>query len=79
MDQPEDLLPIGTFASLTRLSIKTLRLYDGLGLLRPLHIDPQSGYRYYGKEQLAKARMIRTLRDMDMPPDARWEIVWLFK
>ena len=67
MDQPKDLLSIGMFASLTRLSIKALRLYDGLGLLQPLHIDPQSGYRYYGKEQLAQARMIRNMREMDMP------------
>jgi DNA-binding transcriptional MerR regulator len=67
MDQPKDLLSIGTFASLTRLSIKALRLYDGLGILRPLHIDHQTGYRYYGKKQLAEARMIRTMREMDMP------------
>jgi DNA-binding transcriptional MerR regulator len=67
MDQPKDLLSIGTFASLTRLSIKALRLYDGLGILRPIHIDTQTGYRYYGREQLAEARMIRTMREMDMP------------
>jgi DNA-binding transcriptional MerR regulator len=67
MDQPKDLLSIGTFASLTRLSIKALRLYDELGLLQPLHVDPQSGYRYYGIDQLPNARMIRNMRDMDMP------------
>jgi DNA-binding transcriptional MerR regulator len=67
MDQPKDLLSIGTFADLTRLSIKALRLYDGLGILRPLHIDPQTGYRYYGVDQLPSARMIWTMRDMDMP------------
>jgi DNA-binding transcriptional MerR regulator len=67
MNQPKDLLPIGTFAGLTRLSIKALRLYDELGILRPLHIDSQSGYRYYGRDQLTAARMIRNMRDMDMP------------
>jgi len=67
MNQPKDLLSIGTFASLTRLSIKALRLYDGLGILSPLHIDAQTGYRYYGRDQLAEARMIRTMREMDMP------------
>jgi len=67
MDQPKDLLSIGTFADMTRLSIKALRLYDGLGILKPLHIDPQTGYRYYGVDQLPSARMIRTMRDMDMP------------
>ena len=52
---------------MTRLSIKALRLYDELGILRPLHIDPQTGYRYYGVDQLPSARMIRNMRDMDMP------------
>jgi len=42
-------------------------LYDQLGILQPLHIDPQSGYRYYGVEQVPNARVIRSLRDMDMP------------
>jgi len=67
MDQPNDLLSIGAFASMTRLSIKALRLYDQLGLLQPLHVDPQTGYRYYGVDQLASARMIRNMREMDMP------------
>ena len=52
---------------MTRLSIKALRLYDQLGILQPLHIDPQSGYRYYGVDQVPGARMIRNMRDMDMP------------
>ncbi len=67
MNQPKDLFSIGNFANLTRLSIKALRLYDELDILKPLHIDPQSGYRYYGVDQLSSARMIRSMRDMDMP------------
>jgi DNA-binding transcriptional MerR regulator len=67
MNQPKDLLSIGAFAELSRLSIKALRLYDELDILKPLHIDPQSGYRYYGVDQLSSARMIRSMRDMDMP------------
>ncbi|MCI0551315.1 MAG: MerR family transcriptional regulator [Anaerolineae bacterium] len=67
MNQPKDLLSIGTFAEMSRLSIKALRLYDQLGILQPRHVDPQSGYRYYGVDQLSSARMIRNMRDMDMP------------
>lgn len=67
MSEPNDLLSIGTFASMTRLSIKALRLYAQLGILQPLHVDPQSGYRYYGVDQVPGARMIRSMRDMDMP------------
>ncbi len=67
MKPPQDLLSIGSFASLTRLSFKALRLYDQLDLLQPRYIDPQSGYRYYGMDQLLSGRMIRSMREMDMP------------
>ena len=67
MNQPKDLFSIGAFADMTRLSLKALRLYDQLGLLQPLHVDPQNGYRYYGVDQLSSARMIRNMREMDMP------------
>lgn len=67
MSEPKNLLSIGTFANMTRLSAKALRLYDQLGILQPHHIDPQSGYRYYGVDQIPNARMIRNMRDMDMP------------
>ena len=54
MSDRKDLLSIGTFANMTRLSIKALRLYDQLGILQPLHVDPQSGYRYYGVDQVPR-------------------------
>lgn len=67
MDQPNDLLSIGAFASMTRLSIKALRLYDQLAILQPRQVDTQNGYRFYGVDQLSIARMIRNMREMDMP------------
>jgi len=62
-----ELLPIGEFARLSRLSPKALRLYDELGLLRPARTDPVSGYRFYGRDQLARARLVALLRRLDMP------------
>jgi len=67
MNKRKDLLSIGTFVDMSRLSLKALRLYEQLDILRPIHTDPQNGYRYYGPEQFPRARMIRNLRDMDMP------------
>ena len=61
------LMPIGKFARASRLSIKSLRNYDQSGLLPAAFIDPQSGYRYYRLEQLARADAIRSLRIVDMP------------
>ncbi|MBM4203812.1 MAG: MerR family DNA-binding transcriptional regulator [Gammaproteobacteria bacterium] len=43
------------FSQATRLSIKALRLYADRGLLNPVHIDPESGYRYYASDQLIQA------------------------
>ena len=63
----DDLLPIGRFAKATRLSVKALRHYDELGLLRPAYVDPSSGYRYYRPAQANQAEAIRILRSVDMP------------
>jgi effector-binding domain-containing protein len=63
----DDLLPIGRFARATRLSVKALRHYDELGLLRPAFVDPSSGYRYYRPAQANQAEAIRILRSVDMP------------
>ncbi len=62
-----NLLPIGRFSQICRLSIKTLRYYDEIELLKPAHIDQWTNYRYYAIEQAAIANQIRLLRATDMP------------
>ena len=42
-----EMLTIGAFARQARLTPKALRMYDGLGLLSPVAVDAESGYRYY--------------------------------
>ena len=43
IDQPvADLMTIGRFSQLSRLSLKALRLYDALELLPPAFFDPAS-------------------------------------
>ena len=63
----EDLIPIGQFASASRLSPKALRLYDENGLLLPARVDPDSGYRFYRLDQLREAMLIGLLRSAGMP------------
>jgi DNA-binding transcriptional MerR regulator/effector-binding domain-containing protein len=58
---------VGRFATMTHLSVKTLRHYHQVGLLEPAEVDPDSGYRYYALEQLPTAQLIRRLRDLRMP------------
>ena len=62
-----DLMSIGEFARLSRLSAKALRLYDELGLLPPARVDPDSGYRWYAAGQLDNARLVASLRQIGVP------------
>jgi DNA-binding transcriptional MerR regulator len=64
MDQ---LMTIGAFSRRSRLSLKALRLYDELELLRPASVDERTSYRYYREDQLERARLIGLLRRLDMP------------
>jgi len=64
---PSELLPIGTFASRCRLSVKALRHYGELGLLRPVHVDAVTGYRFYDRRQARAAIAIALLRSLDVP------------
>src|ERR687898_457000 len=63
----ENLVPIGRFSKICRLSVSSLRYYDELGLLRPALVDPDSSYRYYRLSQVRAAETIRLLRALDMP------------
>lgn len=63
----DTLLSIGRFARETGLSPKALRLYAELGLLVPSHTDRFTGYRYYSRDQMAAAALIRLMRQMEMP------------
>lgn len=66
-DPPAATLTIRAFATLSRLSVKALRLYDELNLLPPARVDAQNGYRYYSPAQLPQAQLIGLLRQLDLP------------
>jgi DNA-binding transcriptional MerR regulator/effector-binding domain-containing protein len=57
------MLKTGEFARISQVSIKTLRHYDALGLLRPAEIDPESGYRFYAMDQIEDVVRILALKD----------------
>src|SRR5215472_14152451 len=62
-------LTIGDFSRMTHLSVKALRHYHQIGLLEPVAIDPDSGYRLYDSEQVPQAQVIKRLKDLGMPLD----------
>lgn len=58
------MFSIGEFSKITGLTVKTLRFYHEQGILTPTHVDPGSGYRFYGSRKVEVARVIVTLRDL---------------
>ncbi len=69
METTEQLMSIGRFARLTGLTVKALRHYDEVGLLRPAAVDPDTGYRSYASAQVRRAETIRKLRRLEFPLD----------
>lgn len=58
------MFKIGEFSTFTRVSIKMLRHYDDLGLLKPAQVDPFTNYRYYSADQLPRLNRIVALKDL---------------
>ncbi|MFD9357150.1 MerR family transcriptional regulator [Streptomyces sp. NPDC060031] len=58
---------IGEMARDSGLSVSALRFYDRAGVLVPAWVDPVSGYRWYGPEQLEESRLLARLRRAGMP------------
>ncbi len=61
------MFKIGEFSKLTLTSIRMLRHYDEIGLLKPNHIDTVTGYRYYSVNQLSDMSRIQYLKNMGLP------------
>lgn len=57
---------IGLFSKMNRITTKTLRHYDEIGLLKPAFVDEFTGYRYYSSEQLPRLHQIITLKQMGL-------------
>ena len=56
------MLTIGEFSKICRVSTKTLRYYDEIGLLRPIQVNDENGYRYYQVSQLKDLLLITRLK-----------------
>jgi len=63
------MIRIGDFSKLSRVSVKTLRFYDEIDLLKPVEVDTFTGYRYYEFSQLAHLNRILALKDLGFPLD----------
>ncbi len=57
---------IGEFASIGRVSVRMLRHYDQIGLLRPARVDAITGYRTYAATQLTLLSRIVELKGLGL-------------
>lgn len=53
-------------ARLAGVSVRTLRWYDEIGLLKPTEVTP-AGYRFYGGEAMAQLQQILFYRELGVP------------
>lgn len=57
-------LKIKEFSLLCGVSVKTLRYYEQIGLVKPEAVDIDTGYRYYGVGQMQQMAYVRNMKDM---------------
>ena len=60
---------IGEFSTIARVSKRLLQYYDEIGLFKPAHIDPYTGYRSYSAAQLPQLNRILALKDLGLTLD----------
>jgi effector-binding domain-containing protein len=58
------MIRIGDFSKLSRVSVKALRYYDEMGLLKPVVVDRFTGYRLYEYSQLSVLNRILALKEL---------------
>jgi effector-binding domain-containing protein len=63
------MFKIGDFSKLSKVTVKALRYYDEIGLLKPARVDDFTGYRYYSAVQLPRLNRILALKDLGFSLD----------
>ena len=63
------MMTIKEFARLCSCNAQTLRYYDKIDLLKPVKVDPWTGYRYYGASQAVDFVKIKNLQAADFTID----------
>jgi DNA-binding transcriptional MerR regulator len=63
------LFKIGDISKLCNISIKALRYYEELGLIKPANVDAYTGYRYYDQENIEHLYTIQLLKDLNFSLD----------
>jgi effector-binding domain-containing protein len=64
INEKRNMFRIGEFSRIAQVTVKTLRYYDEIGLLKPAAVDRYSGYRFYVGTQLSRLNRILVLKDL---------------
>jgi len=57
------MLSIGEFSKICTVTTRTLRHYDAINLIKPKHINPENGYRFYDVSQIRQMLLITRLKN----------------
>lgn len=60
------MIKIRDFAKIAQVATSTLRYYDEIGIFKPIHVDPETGYRFYAIDQLLRLNRILALKDLGL-------------
>lgn len=62
MDEP--LMKIGEIAAFFNVTVKAMRVYEKVGIIKPIKIDKKTGYRYYSADQVKLLDALLELRNL---------------
>jgi MerR family transcriptional regulator, activator of bmr gene len=63
-----NLYTIGQVSRIKGITIKALRFYEKIGLIKPFYVDAVTKYRFYSRDQLIQLDLIRALRSIEVSP-----------
>lgn len=67
---------IGDFSRLSQISVKALRYYDEIGLLKPTYVDNATGYRYYSADLLPRLNRILVFKELGFSLAQIRDLLW---
>ena len=59
-----DLMRISEIAGFFNVSVKALRIYEKMGIIKPVKINEKTGYRYYSTDQVQQLNAILELKEL---------------
>ena len=65
----DNLMLIGEIAEFFGVSRKAIRLYENKGIMRPVEVDAQNGYRYYSAEQVQQLNALLEMKSLGFSLD----------